>query len=199
MKTETFLFDIGNVLIDWTPDNLLRQLLPDENAIRAFREEAVTEERILDMDRGEDWDTQLATLEQEAPQHLSTAIAYRDRWVETISGPIQETVDLMLALKAKGYPIYALSNYGIENFEKTVPVYPFLDAFHGRVVSGYEGLVKPDPAIYDLAITRFDLDPETTLFIDDRAENTDAARAKGFQTHTFQAPARLTQALASYL
>ena len=109
MKTETFLFDIGNVLIDWNPDNLLRQLLPDEDAIRVFREEAVTEERILDMDRGEDWDTQLANLEQEAPQHLSTAIAYRVRWVETISGPIQETVDLMLALKAKGYPIYDVS------------------------------------------------------------------------------------------
>lgn len=199
MKIDTFLFDIGNVLIDWNPDNLLRQLLPDEEAIRAFRREAVTEQRILDMDRGEDWDTQLAALEQTAPNHLATAKAYRERWVETISGPIQQSVDLMLTLKAKGYPIYALSNYGIENFEKTVPVYPYLDAFHGRVVSGYEGLIKPEPEIYDLAIERFKLTPETTLFIDDRAENTDAAKAKGFQVHTFRNSQALVEQLSSYL
>lgn len=188
MKIDTFLFDIGNVLVDWNPDHLLRSLLPDDDAIRAFRQEAVTHDRILKMDRGQSWAEQLAEIAATAPQHLEVARAYGERWVETIAAPIQETVDLMLELKSEGYPIYALSNYGAENFERTVPAYPFLDAFDGRVVSAYEGVIKPDPAIYDIVIERFGLTPETTLFIDDRPENTDTAAAKGFQVHTFTTP-----------
>lgn len=195
MKIDTYLFDIGGVLVDWNPDHLLRSLLPDDEAIRVFREEAVTHERILKMDRGQSWAEQLAEIEEAAPHHLDVARIYGERWVETIAAPIQDTVDLMLALKAEGYPIYALSNYGAENFERSVDVYPFLDAFDGRVVSAYEGVIKPDPAIYDIVIERFDLTPETTLFIDDRPENTDAAAAKGFQVHTFTTPESLRRFL----
>lgn len=92
MRIGAFLFDIGNVLIDWDPDNLLRRLLPDEAAVRAFRAEAVTQERILAMDRGQDWEGQLAEIAAEAPRRLETARAYRARWVETIAGPIPDTV-----------------------------------------------------------------------------------------------------------
>jgi 2-haloacid dehalogenase len=190
-----FLFDIGNVLVDWNPDHLLRKLLPDDTAIAAFRAEAITWERIYRMDRGQDWDAQLAEIADHAPRHLETARAYRARWVETVAGPIQETVDLMLSLKADGYPIHALSNYGAENFERTVALYPFLDAFDGRIVSGYEGLVKPEPEIFELARDRFGLVPEETVFIDDRPENTDAAAALGFQTHTYAEHAGLVEAL----
>ncbi|WP_420416008.1 HAD family hydrolase [Pacificispira sp.] len=195
MKIDTYLFDIGGVLVDWNPDHLLRSLLPDDDAIRAFRAEAVTQDRILKMDRGQTWDDQLAEIAASAPHHLGTARAYRDRWVETIAAPIQETVDLMLALKGEGHPIFALSNYGAENFERSVAVYPFLDAFDGRVVSAYEGVIKPDPAIYDIVIERFSLTLETTLFIDDRPENTDAAAEKGFQVHTFTTPESLKRFL----
>jgi 2-haloacid dehalogenase len=195
MTVRAFLFDIGNVLIDWNPDNLLRKLLPDAAAIAEFRAKAVTQERILAMDRGQDWDTQLAEIAETAPEHLETARTYRARWVETVAGPIQETVDLMLALKHAGHPLYALSNYGVENFEKTVPVYPFLDAFDGRIVSGHEGVIKPEAEIFELARDRFALDPEATLFIDDRPENTEAAARLGFRTHVFTSPSAFSSEL----
>ena len=196
MIVTCILFDIGNVLVDWNPDNLLKKLLPDAAAIQDFRENAVTHERILAMDRGQNWEAQLAEIAADCPQHLETAKAYRDRWVETISGPIHGTVDIMAKLKAVGYPIYALSNYGVENFEATVKVYPFLEDFDGRVVSGYEGVIKPDPAIYDIVIQRFSVDPTQTLFIDDRPENIDAAMACGFQGHLFTGTDELARALA---
>ena len=195
MTFKYVLFDIGNVLVDWNPDNLLKKLLPDAAAIQDFRENAVTHDRILAMDRGQTWKVQLAEIAADCPQHLETARAYRDRWVETISGPIHGTVDIMAKLKAAGFPIYALSNYGVENFEATVKVYPFLEAFDGRVVSGYEGVIKPDPAIYDLVVQRFSVDPAQTLFIDDRPENIAAAKACGFRGHLFTD----SDALAKYL
>lgn len=195
MIINTILFDIGNVLIDWNPDHLLAKLLPDAAAIRDFRAQAVTHDRILAMDRGQSWDAQLAEIAVECPQHLATAQVYRDRWVETISGPIQGSVDIMHRLKQAGYPLYALSNYGVENFDATVKIYPFLDSFDGRVVSGYEGVIKPDPAIFDLVIQRFPLDPAKTLFIDDRPENIDAAKECGFQCHLFTDASRLAETL----
>ncbi len=195
MTIDAFLFDIGNVLIDWNPDHLLAKLLPDGAAVQAFRQEAVTQARILEMDKGQDWSAQLDEIAAAVPHHLETARAYRARWVETVSGSIQDVVDLMARLKGQGYPIYALSNYGVENFKATLAVYPFLDTFDGRIVSGYEGLIKPDPAIFELAIRRFALDPTRTLFIDDRPENTEAAAACGFQVHTFTTPARLIEVL----
>ncbi|HAE00781.1 MAG TPA: hypothetical protein DCL95_01610 [Rhodospirillaceae bacterium] len=196
MSIKYFLFDIGNVLVDWNPDHLLTKLLPDAAAIQDFRENAVTQDRILAMDRGQTWEDQLAEIASDCPRHLVTARAYRDRWVETVSGPIQGTVDIMTRLKAAGYPIYALSNFGAENFEATATVYPFLDDFDGRVVSGYEGVIKPDPAIYDLVVQRFSVDPAQTLFIDDRPENIAAAQVCGFQGHLFTDPDTLAQYLA---
>lgn len=196
MTYDAYLFDIGDVLVRWNPDNLLRKLLPDEAAIRAFRAEAVTRERILKMDRGQDWASQLAEIAETAPQHLDTATVYRDRWVETIAGPVPETVDLKARLRAEGVPVYALSNFGAENFERSVAVYPFLNDFDGKIVSGYEELIKPEPAIFELARDRFGLTPERTLFIDDRPENTAAAAALGFRVHTFADPAALMDELS---
>ncbi|NMM46418.1 HAD family phosphatase [Rhodospirillaceae bacterium KN72] len=197
MTIDTFLFDIGEVLVDWNPDHLLRKLLPDDGAIRAFRQEAVTQQRILNMDRGQSWDEQWAEIEAHAPHHLDTAREYGMRWVETIAGPVQGSVDILTDLQARGFPTYALSNYGAENFERTVAVYPYLDTFDGRVVSGYEGVIKPEPEIYQLVIDRFKIDPARTLFIDDRPENTKAAEAFGFQTHIFTTPERLADHIAA--
>ena len=195
----TFLFDIGNVLIDWNPDHLLQTLLPEAGASQRFRDEAMTWERITEMDRGQDWPTLLREIEENTPRHLETATAYRERWVETVKGPIEPVIAMRDQLRASGFPVYALSNYGVENFERTEAVYPFLRDFDGRLISGYEGLVKPDPAIYKLAIDRFGLEPAETLFIDDRSENINAAKHLGFLTHHFTAPSHLQRELTPYL
>ena len=50
------------------------------------------------------------------------------------------------------------------------------DRFRDVVVSGAEKLVKPDPAIYRLALDRFGLEAARTVFIDDNAANVAGAR-----------------------
>ncbi|MDP6876717.1 MAG: HAD-IA family hydrolase, partial [Alphaproteobacteria bacterium] len=54
------------------------------------------------------------------------------------------------------------------------------DWFDGLVISGLEGVAKPDPGIFQIACARHDITPETAVFIDDRAENVDSARDLGF-------------------
>ena len=97
---------------------------------------------------------------------------------------IAATKALIADLKAAEYKLYVLSNMSLEfiEFLRKTEVYKYFD---GEVVSCEEGMVKPQPEIYDLLLERFNLVPEETLFIDDRKENVEAAERKGIRTVHF--------------
>ena len=99
-----------------------------------------------------------------------------------VGGFFQKTVDIFYKIKQLNYPCYILSNWSAETYEGMEEQYPFLKDFDGKIISGRDSLIKPDPAIYELAITRFNLTPEETLFIDDRLDNIQAAQNLNFQT-----------------
>jgi 2-haloacid dehalogenase len=67
-----------------------------------------------------------------------------------------------------------------------IRAYPFASAFEAVVISGEEGIVKPDPAIFNLLVERFGVDPAGTAFVDDVAANVDAANALGFRGILFR-------------
>lgn len=195
MSSQTFLFDIGNVLIDWNPRHLFNDLFPDPEELDFFLTEVCPQSWNEEQDRGRPWAEGLAEASARHPDYRDVIHLYFDRWLETVAGPIEETVALLDRLQEKGYPTYALSNFSWETFEQVEIVYPFLKSFDGRVVSGYEGLIKPDPAIFHLAIERFGLEPAETLFIDDNKANIEAAERLGFQTHLFTKPESLARQL----
>ena len=91
---------------------------------------------------------------------------------------IAPTEELIHDLKAAGYRLYVLSNMSKEfiAFLRKVPVYRYFD---GEVVSCEEGVCKPEKEIYELLLSRYDLDPQETIFIDDRKENVEAAEQVG--------------------
>ncbi len=95
-----------------------------------------------------------------------------------------DTARLMEELRKAGYRLYVLSNMSREfiDFLREQPVYRLFD---GEVVSCEEGVIKPEPEIYRLLIERYDLEPEKTLFIDDRRANIDAAEAEGWSGYLF--------------
>lgn len=97
---------------------------------------------------------------------------------------IAPTAKLIHDLKAAGYKLYVLSNMSREfiDFLRQKEVYSYFD---GDVVSCEVGVVKPMPQIYDILLDRFALEPEQTLFIDDRQENVEAAATKGINTFHF--------------
>ena len=193
--TNTFLFDIGNVLVDWNPRHLLHQLIPVNDELDFFLTEVCPQSWNEEQDLGRAWPDGLQEAISRHPNYREVILAYYDRWLETVGGPIQGSVDILRALRSRGYRTFALSNFARETFELTNAVYPFLDEFDGRLVSGYEGIIKPEPAIFQLAIDRFELIAEQTLFIDDSAPNIDAARNLGFQTHHFEHPDGLRKQL----
>ena len=68
-----------------------------------------------------------------------------------------------------------------ETFKGMCDEYDFLKLFDGLLISGEEGIVKPNPTIFKLAIERFNLEPNKCIFVDDKFENVNAAKNLGFK------------------
>ncbi len=190
----TVLFDLGGVLIDWNPNHLFAEIIPDETERQFFLTEICSPAWNHEMDAGRSVPESVAALAADHPDHAELIGIWWDRWPEMLGGPITGTVDLANEMSEAGIPLYALTNWAAETWPHAVARFDFLTTlFDGIVVSGHEGIAKPDPAIFELVIDRFGLDPPTTLFIDDVEANIAAAEQRGFITHRFRTPGILEE------
>ncbi len=146
-------------------------------------------------DRGVSFADNRAALAPRFPQYAAEIEAWETRWWEMFSGAIPETEAAIEALHEAGAPQFVLSNMSPETFEGTFVMSPAFKRIAGQVISGREGVIKPDPAIFRLACERFGLAPGEALFIDDGEKNIASAAALGFHTHHFTDPAALRPAL----
>ena len=185
------LFDVGNVLIEWDPRHLYRKIFicpggtPDRARIEWFLTEVCSQAWNEEQDRGRTLAAATASLTARWPDYAGEIAAFYDRFQEMIPGAIAESREVFDNFKDRGLPVYGLTNFSRETFAATRARFEVLRRFDAVLVSGEEGLIKPDPAIFRRAAARFDLQPPATLFIDDSARNIAAARALGFQTHHF--------------
>jgi len=192
MSVRTVVFDVGNVLIEWDPRHLYRQFFDDQDALMEhFLENVCTSAWNQEQDRGRSWDEAVAVLVAEHPESAELIRAYHERWHDMVPGEIPGTPEILAELKARGVPLFALSNFSREKFREARERFPFLDGFDGLVVSAEVGLVKPDPAIYRLLLERYGLAPAETLYIDDLAENVAVAESLGMAGHHFSGAAKL--------
>jgi 2-haloacid dehalogenase len=173
------VFDLGAVLIDWDARYLYRSLLPDEDAVDAFLAEVGFAEWNEALDAGDDWDEAVARLSDRHPDRASLIEAFRDRWEETVGEPIAPVVEVLRELIDAGVRTFALSNWSRRTFDIARPRFAFLDWFEGLVISGDEGVTKPDERIYRTLLARYGLEPERTVFVDDRRRNVEAAERLG--------------------
>jgi 2-haloacid dehalogenase len=185
------VFDIGNVLLRWDVRLLYRTLFPDPAALEDFLTRVLPPEWNLEQDRGRSWGEAEAERIAIFPAHADAIRAYRARWHETIPGAIDGTVAILAALKRKGVPLYAITNFASDTFREAQARFPFLaDSFIDIVISGDERLIKPDPAIYRLLLDRQGLAAADCVFIDDSQTNIEAAAKLGFHALLFTTPER---------
>ena len=194
---DTVLFDLGKVLLDWSPRYYYARFFDDEAALGRFLAEVVAPEWILEMDAGKPSDQAIAERQRRFPELAALIARWKEGWPEMLRGEIAGTVAVVQALRARGRRLYALTNFSTETFPIAQARCPSLALFEDTVVSGEVGLVKPDPRIYALAIERCRLDPARTVFVDDHLVNVEAAAAQGFHALQFTTPERLREALRS--
>jgi 2-haloacid dehalogenase len=189
------VFDLGGVLLDWDPRYLYRKLFTDESEMERFLGELCTPQWHDPHDRGVPTARSCADLAARFPDRADLIWAWAERSEEMIAGEIPASVDVLRDVVATGLPCFALTNMEAETYPRRVARFPFLGWFDGTVVSGFEGVAKPDREIFERVLTRFALDPSTTLMIDNAVENIEAARQVGMQTILFRSPRQLRRRL----
>lgn len=189
------VFDLGGVLIDWNPRHLYRKLHSDERAIEEFLLEVDFQGWNAAMDRGMPMADAVQQLKTQFPHRADWIDAWMNRWRESLAGPIPGTVAILEELRAAGFPLMALSNWGADTFGAVRDDYPFLKHFDHVVLSGEERVIKPDPEIFRRLLARSGRRAEECVFIDDVAAHVAAARALGFDAIQFRTPDELRRDL----
>lgn len=197
MIRQAVIFDVGRVLFDWDLRYLFAKLIADKDRLEWFVTHVVTPQWHFQHDAGRPLADMLPELKAEFPDHAPLIDAYAARFNETIPGPVPGSLELVERLDAAGVPLFAITNFGHEFWEGFRPTQPVFDRFQDIIVSGTEKLMKPDPAIYALAIERFGIDPAGALFIDDNAANVAGAEAAGIAAYRFEDAAGLEAELVS--
>jgi len=173
------VFDLGNVLLRWDPRHLYRKVFADEAQMEDFLETACSMAWIHSIDGCQDFAEPIKLRANAYPHYADELAMFDSRWTETLDGAIEENVAILRALKAAGRPVYGITNYPAQKFELSRALHPFLDAFDEIVVSGREGVTKPDARIYKILFERSGRAPEELVFVDDVARNIAAAENLG--------------------
>lgn len=171
------IFDLGGVLVRWEPAEFIRHALGNnpraEAVCRAVFESTIWPE----VDRGTISEAEGAEDVLRRHPEMAEEIATLFSGYKKYLVPLEENVALLKEMKNRGYRLYLLSNVGEAVWSFVTERDPHLELFDGRILSYQEGTIKPEKEIYQRLLDRYELEPEESLFIDDRAENIAAAGA----------------------
>lgn len=177
---KNIIFDYGNVLVDWNPAYLFLPVFNgDEEKCRYFTDYICNREWFTRMDRGEDMDVCVAELQAQHPDYADAIALFRDRWFDMCHGDIPGMLEIIQDLKQKGYGVFGLTNWPAATFAEARRRFLTLASIENYVVSSSVHLAKPEPAIYQLLLFKYNLKAEECVFIDDRKDNVNAAISLG--------------------
>ena len=193
-KIKNIIFDLGGVLIDWNPAYVYLDVFNgDYKKMEWFFNEICTNDWNENQDAGYSLQHATEDLVKIFPQYEEWIRIYYGRWKEMLGGPIQETVEILEKFfEHPAYKVIALTNWSAETFPVALERFDFLHRFEGIIVSGEEKTRKPFPEIYRLALNRYNMKAEESLFIDDNLRNVKAAIEIGINSVQFQNAAQLS-------
>ena len=198
-----FLFDLGGVFFDWDPNHFFVNIFKETEEREFFLNKICNDSWNLKQDAGRSINEAELELIPKFPKYESQIKMYYANHRKMIKGTFKESIDVLNYLKNNNYECYVLSNWSAETFngpqQSMIDDYPFLKNFDGLLISGEDKLIKPDPAIYQLAIKRFNLDPYKSVFIDDKIENIQAAKNLNFNTIHLTNPKTIEIDIRKYL
>lgn len=175
-----FLFDLGGVFFDWDPNYFYINVFDTEDERKYFLSEICSDSWNIKQDSGRTIIDAESELIPKFPKYEKEIKMFYKNHRKMIKGTFDLSIKVLENLKKHNYKCYVLSNWSAETFEGIVNDYPFMLKFDGLLISGEDKLIKPDSAIYELAIKRFNLVPKETVFIDDKLENVNAAKKLDF-------------------
>ncbi len=182
-EISTVIFDLGGVLIDWNPEYVfLKEFRGNRDKMDWFLNEICAWEWNANQDAGYPIDK--ATEERVAmfPEHEELIRMYYGRWDEMLGFTHDDTLEILEAVANNpDYRVLALTNWSGETFPKAIEKFEWLQWFEGILVSGDEGMRKPFREIYELMLSRFDIEASQAVFIDDSLKNVQGSEQVGIK------------------
>jgi putative hydrolase of the HAD superfamily len=180
------VFDLGDVLITCSTDELVAGLFADDDTRAQLHEAVFAHPDWVEFDRG--------TLSREraaerAAQRTGLDVRALDELFDALPYalvPDPDVLELARALKGAGNRLFVLSNMHRLSLDHLEEAYDLFALFEARVVSCEVGFCKPEPMIYRELIENFALVPGETVLIDDLEVNLVAAAAQGLRTIQFR-------------
>ena len=194
-----FLFDLGGVFFDWNPKYFFKNVFESKGELNFFLNNVCTNEWNIKQDAGRSVAEAEDELIMKFPKYANKIKLYYSNHRKMIKLVYQDSVEILQDLKEKNIPCYALSNWAAETFEGMTDDYPFLKKFDGIIISGQEKTIKPFEDIYLIAVNRYELTPNDTVFIDDNLENIKTAIRLDFKTIHLVYPHQIKNEIYKYL
>lgn len=177
---KNIIFDLGNVLINFHPENHLRNKGLSGRELEFIHREIFLSREWVELDRGTmTRDEALKSIYKRNPGREKQLSENTD--FKKMLTPIESNTKILKGLKAKGYNLYYLTNYHDDLFEYSFKKFNFFREFSGGIVSAHVKLIKPDPRIYNTLLDKYNLLASESLFIDDTEVNTSAAEKLGIK------------------
>ena len=178
----TVILDIGNVLAHFRWEEYLKECGYEEEVICKIGNATVRSKHWKEWDRGVQEDEELIAQCCVLEPSLEKEIKSLFDNVEQLAKEYDYSVEFIKQLKANGYKVYLLSNYGRRHFQLDQHNYKFMKYVDGGIISYQVHHIKPEPEIYEALINQYHINPMEAVFLDDLQENLDGAKPFGFHT-----------------
>ncbi|MDK9772317.1 HAD family phosphatase [Vibrio sp. B181a] len=186
VEIKNVVFDVGNVLVRWSPIEIVRLTFGNDVDAEALAKDLFTSAIWLDLNKGLITETQ-AKQRYQLEKQLSESEAERFfYYVKHTQLLIYGSVDLLKRIKSAGYRVFALTDNVVEIVEYLKATYDFWPLFEGTTVSAELGLLKPQPEIYQSLLETHQLLAKETVFLDDMPYNVEGAREVGIEAIQFK-------------
>jgi HAD superfamily hydrolase (TIGR01509 family) len=185
------IFDLGNVLISWKPDEYLRLNGYDDSVRMIIMDQVIRSREWLLLDNGDiTIDEAAKKIAAKSSLKIPEILSVFDLRIRILF-PLTSNTKLLPELKKQGFMLYYLSNFPDDIFDEIQEKYEFFSFFDGGIISARVKLSKPDPEIFRHLMQKYDLLPEESIFIDDMAANSDSAETVGITGVHLHDPDRL--------
>ena len=194
--TKNIIFDFGNVLVQWHPEVVYGEFFGDEAKAWWFLRHVVDMDFRQRIDAGESMEDCIREKQAQYPEYEQAVELYRSKWREMLTDEVPGMREVISELRARNYEIFGLTNWSMETFPEARAHFGILQMIDRYVVSGAEGLVKPDPRLFQVLLDRYGLKSEDCSFVDDNPDNVAAAKGMGMQGILFTNAETLRKELA---
>ncbi|WP_305463031.1 HAD family hydrolase [Photobacterium leiognathi] len=180
------VFDVGNVLVRWSPTEIVKLTFGDDVKPEPLAQAVFNSKTWRDLNKG------LLTEEE-------TKLQYQDfhgltepecerlfYYIKQTQILIYDSVKLLQRIKAAGYKVFALTDNVNEIVSFLQNKYDFWQQFDGEIVSADVCLLKPQPEIYHSLLSKYDLEAQESVFLDDMSHNVSGAKSVGLSAIQFK-------------